>query len=196
MKFFHERVVPAAIAQYVVSADPEAVLIAHGIGSCVVVALHDPEICIGGLLHAALPLSKAGGGLAPAKYVDAGFDVLLHTMIRAGVQKQRIVVQIAGGSNLLTAPGFANTLDIGRRNIAAAELVIAREGLRIAAADVGGHGGRTVRLYVGSGKMTVQTLGQDEKVLAASHASANVVPLSAALCVADHVPGPVGGILE
>lgn len=188
MNFSVERFVPVAIGEHAVSADSGAVLVAYGIGSCVVVALHDPDIGISGMLHAALPLSNVRRGPSPGKYVDAGFDVLLHEMNQAGAQKQRLVVQIAGGSNLLTAAGFANILDIGRRNIAAAELVIAREGLRIAAAHVGGHGGRTVRLYVGSGKMTVQTLGQDEKAVAALHASANVLPLPAALCGADHVP--------
>ena len=191
MSFAAERAVRVAIGEYAVSAGPGDVLVAYGIGSCVVITFYDPHLRVGGLLHAALPLSNVGRGPRPAKYVDAGIDVLLHEMNQAGAQKQRLVVQIAGGSNLLAAPGFVNTINMGRRNIAAAELVIAREGLRIAAADVGGARGRTVRLYVGSGKMTVQTLGQDEKAVAASHASANVLPLPAALCGADHVPGHV-----
>ena len=34
-----------------------------------------------------------------------------------------------------------------------------KHGLRIAASDVGGHSGRTLRLYVGSGQVTVTTAG-------------------------------------
>jgi len=121
---------------------------------------------------------------------------MLNDMSRAGAHKERLIVQMAGGGNLLPSPGFANTFDMGRRNIAAAELVIAREGLRLAAADVGGSRGRTVRLYVGSGTMTVQVLGQDERALVAVPASANVASLPAALCGVDHAPRPAAGILE
>ncbi len=201
MKFSDEQAVRVAIGEYAlsdyaVSGGPGEVLVAYGIGSCVVITFYDPHLRVGGLLHAALPLNNVGRGPRPAKYVDAGLEAMLNDMSRAGAHKERLIVQMAGGGNLLPSPGFANTFDMGRRNIAAAELVIAREGLRLAAADVGGSRGRTVRLYVGSGTMTVQVLGQDERALVAAPASANVASLPAALCGVDYAPRPAAGILE
>lgn len=166
MKSFIECATPVGIGEFAVSADPRDILAASGIGSCLILTLHDPAIRAGGLLHAALPLKNVlGPGPWPGKYVDSGFDAMLREMTRLGARKDRLVVQMAGGSSLLSVGGAANVLDTGRRNIAAAELVVAREGMRIAAADVGGSRGRTVRLHVESGTMTVQTLGGVEEVL-------------------------------
>ncbi len=159
-----EKAVPVGLGKLVVTRDREAVLTAYGIGACVAVAVYDPRSGVAGLLHAALPLN-AGGVPQSGKYVDSGLTALLTEMVKAGAKKDRLLIRLAGGSNMLTAPGFSNVLNVGRHNAAAVELVAAREGLTIAAADVGGHSGRTVRLYAGNGVMTVQVLGQEPKVL-------------------------------
>jgi chemotaxis protein CheD len=66
---------------------------------------------------------------------------------------------------MLSAPGFKNALNIGERNVAAAEEALKMHGLKVMAQSTGGNSGRTVRLFVDTGKVTVKTLGQGEVIL-------------------------------
>jgi chemotaxis receptor (MCP) glutamine deamidase CheD len=66
---------------------------------------------------------------------------------------------------MLTSPGFKQVLNIGERNIAAAKEGLQAAGLQIKGEAVGGNSGRTVKLYVVNGLITVKTLGQGETVL-------------------------------
>jgi chemotaxis protein CheD len=66
---------------------------------------------------------------------------------------------------LLTAPGFKRALNIGERNTAAALETLTALSFRVAAQDCGGNLGRTVRLYVANGRMTVRAMGNLERDL-------------------------------
>lgn len=153
------------LGEYGVSDDPGTVLVASGLGSCVAVTLYDPVARLAGLVHAALPLNRNGRKAMPGKYVDTGVMAVLEMLLERGAQRERLVVRAAGGSTMLNPPQAMHLLDIGRRNVAALELVLARENLALQAADVGGQMGRTVRLDVGTGRMTVRALGREERVL-------------------------------
>lgn len=118
------------------------------------------------MLHALLPSaasSRDSGNVT--KFVDKGVPMLLQEMEKAGAKKRRLDVYMCGGAQMLTAPGFNNTLNIGDRNVAAAEVVLKDLGLRLLTQDTGGNSGRTVKLLVSTGKITVRTLGQGEKPL-------------------------------
>jgi chemotaxis protein CheD len=69
---------------------------------------------------------------------------------------------MAGGANMLIAPGFTSTFDIGTRNIEKARTVFQRLNLKITAEEVGGHTGRTVRVYVADSRVTVRVIGEKE----------------------------------
>jgi chemotaxis protein CheD len=119
------------------------------------------------MLHALLPTMPRGdktNGL-PAKFVDQGVPQLLKAVTVLGAQRFRLVVHVCGGAQMLTAPGFNNTLNIGERNVAAASASLQAAGFSIKAKATGGHNGRTVKLYVANGQITVKTLGQGKVVL-------------------------------
>lgn len=162
-----ENIRSVSIGELVVSKSPDDVLVAYGLGSCVAVCLYDPVSNVAGMLHALLPDSagKSSDNNAPAKFVDQGVPLLLDQVKEIGAIRSRLVVMLCGGAQMLTAPGFTNTLNIGERNVKAAQELLQASGFRIKAQDTGGNSGRTVKLYVATGQITVRSLGQKERVL-------------------------------
>ncbi len=144
------------------SREPDDVLVAFGLGSCVGVGMYDPTLHIGGLLHAVLPVSNGSDPPTP-KYVDSGIELLIGQLLKQGAVLSRLVVKMVGGANMLTAPGLSNTFDIGTRNVNAARIVLKEKGLKIRTEEVGGQIGRTVRLYVVDGRMTIRVMGGQER---------------------------------
>lgn len=157
--------IAVGLGEVKVSGNPVEILVAYGLGSCVAVAMYDPVARVAGLLHAVLPYDLNGSERLSAKYVDSGIATLLRKLAEAGANRQRLIVRLAGGANMLVAPGFNSSLNIGERNVAAARATLAAHQLKIKAEDVGGHAGRTVRLFVADGRMTVRVLGSQEKEL-------------------------------
>ncbi|PWH17740.1 MAG: chemotaxis protein CheD [Anaerolineae bacterium] len=151
------------LGEYKISHTVSDVLVAYGLGSCVGIGLYDPQLRLAGLLHAVLPSSPNGAVEKSAKYVTSGIELLLEEMIKAGAVPSRIIVRMAGGANMLTAPGFAHTFNIGTRNVEAAHETLQRLRLRLVAEEVGGTIGRTVRFYVRDGRMTIRTVGNQER---------------------------------
>ncbi len=158
-----------SIGEIVVSASPGDVLVAYGLGSCVAISMYDPQRRVGGMLHALLPSASGKNGALenPAKFVDLGVPLLIEQVLKLGADRDRLVVRFCGGAQMLTTPGFKNTLNIGHRNVQAAQTALKNAGFRIMAQDTGGNSGRTAKLYVASGEMTVRTMGKKEKPLGA-----------------------------
>ena len=153
------------LGEQAISQNPEDVLVAYGLGSCVGVVMIDPGSSIAGLLHAVLPRPTDGignGGYNASKYVEGGIEGLIEGMVKEGANKKRLVVRIIGGANMLVSSGVTRSFDIGTRNIEAAQATLNRLKMPIAAAEVGGHIGRTVRVYVANSRVTVRVIGQKE----------------------------------
>jgi chemotaxis protein CheD len=146
-----------------ISRDPQETLVAYGLGSCVGVGVYDPQARVAGLLHAILPERPAGADPLSPKYVDSGITGLLAALEAGGAERRRMVVRMAGGANMLTAPGFKQSLNIGERNVAAALAALSAHKLPVKSQEVGGHVGRTVRLYVADGRMTLRAIGNPER---------------------------------
>jgi chemotaxis protein CheD len=148
-----------------VSNDPQAVLTCLGLGSCIGFAAYDPLAKAAGMVHIVLPDSSGKMGVIPGKFADTALPALIEAMEKLGAEKRRMVVKIAGGAQMSLVAGSAGIFKTGERNLEATEIAAAEQGLKIASADVGGHSGRTLRLYVESGKVTVTTAGTETKDL-------------------------------
>ncbi len=157
--------VSVGLGEYYVSTDPEDVMVAYGLGSCLGIAMVDPVKKVSGLLHAVLPQRMNGTEPVCPRYVDCGIEILLGEMIKAGADRNRLVIRMAGGANMLLTAGVTNTFDVGTRNIASAHAVFQKIKLQLKKEEVGGHTGRTVRLYVLDGRMTVRVVGGKEQDL-------------------------------
>ncbi len=153
------------LGEQAISRDPEDILVAYGLGSCLGISMIDPISRVAGLLHAVLPESSNGSDASqqhPLKYVDTGIESLIAEMARQGASRSRLIVRIAGGANMLVSSGLTRTFDIGTRNIVTARATLQRLKLNIAAQEVGGHTGRTVRVYVAESRVTVRVIGEKE----------------------------------
>lgn len=157
------NMVPVGLGEIKVSRDPLDVLTAFGLGSCLGIGMYDPLVRVAGLLHAILPTMPNGSTEHAARYVDSGIKTLLHLILNAGGLQSRLIVRMAGGANMLVAPGFSSNLNIGSRNIEVAYATFTNLNLKLASQEVGGSIGRTVRFYVADGRMTIRTIGNQER---------------------------------
>jgi chemotaxis protein CheD len=154
------------LGEQAVSRNPEDVLVAYGLGSCVGVVMVDPISHFSGLLHAVLPRAAMGpvpGESNPFKYVESGIENMLASLLRSGANQSRLVIRIVGGANMLMASDMTRSFDIGTRNIEAARATLSRLKLPLIVAEVGGHTGRTLRVYVANGRVTVRVIGEKER---------------------------------
>ena len=144
------------IGEFVVSNASDTVIATHAVGSCIAVCVFDPMAGVAGLLHFLLPESAINPERArehPAVFADTGIPLLFQTAYRYGLIKQRAVVKLIGGAEMPPATnGWFNT---GQRNLLAARALLWRNGVFVAAEDVGGKDARTVHLSVGSGRLQV-----------------------------------------
>ncbi|HOA74620.1 MAG TPA: chemotaxis protein CheD [Phycisphaerae bacterium] len=149
------------IADMRVSRDPQVDLVTYSLGSCIGVAIWDPEVRVGGLLHYMLPQSSISPEKArtnPAMFADTGIPYLFRSAYELGAVKKRLIVKVAGGSSLLDDNG---TFNIGKRNYIILRKIFWKNGILIDAEDVGGSISRTVRLEVGTGRVTVKNRGKE-----------------------------------
>jgi chemotaxis protein CheD len=152
------------IADIKVSDDPECVIVTYALGSCIAVMLHDPARRIGGMIHYMLPLSETSPGkakLKPAMFADTGIPLLFEEMYKHGCDKRDLVVKVAGGGALYDDKGMFN---IGQRNYTVLRKLFWKNGVIIKAEDVGGAKSRTARLWVGTGKVTISSQGEEAEL--------------------------------
>ncbi len=145
------------IADFAVSKDPRDTLVTYSLGSCIGVAIWDPEAQVGGLLHYMLPESSLSPDKAkanPAMFADTGVPALFRAAYELGATKKRLVVKVAGGSQLLDDNG---TFNIGKRNYVMLRKIFWKNGILIDKEDVGGSISRTLRLRCNEGRLTLKT---------------------------------------
>ena len=148
------------VSSFRVAGNPST-LMCLGLGSCLGIALYDPEKRLGGLAHAMLPRFKEGRNkTALAKYVDTSIYLMVDEIIDRGGRKQNLWAKLVGGSRMFQS--FSQDyLDIGARNIEAAHETLKKERIRIKAEHTGGICGRTITFDLTTGKIKVRTTGKE-----------------------------------
>ena len=146
------------MGELIVSDSPNAVIACIGLGSCIAVCVHDRLAKVGGMVHVVLPQSNGANGGNPAKFADTAVPLLLGEVVKNGGARSRLIVKIAGGAQMTLAPGLRDTFKTGDRNTAQIIEALKRERISLAAADTGGNSGRTVKMYLDTGKITVRTV--------------------------------------
>lgn len=155
-----DRVV--GIAAMHVSADPDDRLVTYALGSCLGVSIYDPVVRVGGLLHLMLPDSQLDAAKAhsnPCMFADTGVPLLFRTAYALGAQKHRIVVKVAGGATAAISDSDDH-FQIGKRNIGMLRKLLWKNGVLLAAEDVGGSQvSRTMSLTLSSGDVHLRVNG-------------------------------------
>jgi chemotaxis protein CheD len=146
---------------------PGQVLTTYALGSCIGLAVYDPEAAVGGLLHFMLPdsgIDPARGRDNPYMFADTGIPLLLAQVCGLGASKRRLVVHAVGGAQMMDRD---NVFDIGKRNCLAARKILWKQGVLLTGEVVGGNLSRTLRLEIGSGRLWLQEGGEQREVVAA-----------------------------
>ena len=145
-----------------VTSKPGDVLITYALGSCIGIAIHDPVAKVGGLLHLMLPESTINPERAqqnPFVFADTGIPLLFRRAYECGAQKNRLVVSVAGGAQVLDEQEVFN---IGKRNHAAVRKILWKAGCLIKNEAVGGTAARTMRLDMETGQVWLRTSGEGD----------------------------------
>jgi len=150
------------MGELVASADPAAVLVSIGLGSCIGLALVDAGAGVAGLAHIMLPGPGDPDGRPPGTFADSGVPALLHEVKALGAQ--RLSAVIVGGAQMFGAGG-ASDAHVGARNEDAVRAALRAANIAVVAADTGGASGRTIRVRVGDALVTARIAGGSEMAL-------------------------------
>ena len=154
--------ITVGIADCKVSRDPAATIVTYALGSCIAVAIYDPHVKVGGMIHFMLPeftADSARGQANPMMYADTGLPLLLQQLIQMGASKHRLVVRAAGGAQVLAG---AEVFSIGKRNHLSLRKTLWKLGCMLHAEAIGGSNSRSLRLEIGTGRVTVREGMQGE----------------------------------
>jgi chemotaxis protein CheD len=148
-----------------VSNSPNLNLVTYSLGSCIGVAIYDPVVKVGGLLHYMLPdsaIDSAKAAAQPAMFMDTGVPALFRAAYGLRAEKHRLQIYVAGGGQMMDSTGFFN---IGKRNYESLAALLAQHGLRSQAEQVGGVVSRTMSLQLATGIVRLKVSGQAREII-------------------------------
>jgi chemotaxis protein CheD len=149
------------VADMKLSANPGDLVETHALGSCIGIAIHDPVAHVGGILHFMLPDGSVSPDRAvknPWMFASTAIPLFFKAAYELGATKQRLIVKVAGGAQLLDDHEF---FAIGKRNHTMMRKLFWQNGVLIASEHVGGTISRTMYLEIGSGHTWLRTQGKD-----------------------------------
>ena len=137
-----------------------------GLGSCVGIAMRDPQTGVGGLAHIMLPDStQIQNNSNIPKFADTGIEDLVKKVVAAGASRSRLVAKIAGGAQMFSFTSSSSLGRVGDRNVEAVKKKLNELRIPILAEDTGKNYGRTVIFYPENGNFVIRAVGQPEKVI-------------------------------
>ncbi|SFF44200.1 CheD, stimulates methylation of MCP proteins [Fontimonas thermophila] len=125
------------------------------LGSCVAACIRDPLAGVGGMNHFMLPDDERGTGGTNARYGAYAMEVLINELLKRGGQRHRLEAKVFGGGNVIRS---MTGITVGNRNAEFVLDYLAREGIVVAAHDLGGEDARKVAYHVKSGRVRVRHL--------------------------------------
>ncbi|HEV2290776.1 MAG TPA: chemotaxis protein CheD [Gemmatimonadales bacterium] len=149
------------------AAGADAEIATLGLGSCVAIILHDPEAKVGGMAHVLLPSRSLSsrGPHNPAKFPETAVPALVEEMVALGAQPRRLSARLVGGASMFANLTPMGAVQMGERNVVASRQALAALGIPVVAEATGGTAGRSVRLKVADGSVSVRTLVDGDRPL-------------------------------
>ena len=145
------------------TGDPNETIVTI-LGSCIAACVRDPISGVGGMNHFMLPESETGlSNTSPCSaatlYGNFAMEMLINSVLGMGCPRSRLEIKLFGGANFTQGPAM-----IGKKNGDFVLHYLANEGLRVAAADLGGGYGRRIHYHPASGKVKrLFLMGASEK---------------------------------
>jgi chemotaxis protein CheD len=159
----------AGPADWLVSRDPLAVLSSSPLGAGLGVAIFDPEVRVGGLLHALLPDSGTDPARAaerPGFFLDTGLATLLGGVLELGARPERLLICAAGGGRILDESA---DFKLGGCICDALHCWLAGHGMKLHAEETGGVENWILRLNLPLGQIRARRVSSlEEQILCAA----------------------------
>ena len=129
------------------------------LGSCVSACIRNPKTNVGGMNHFMLPQKTISvptltSDTTAARYGNWAMEVLINEVLKYGGNKKDLEVKLFGGGKVLDNL----TADIGKRNINFVFDFLDKEGIAVAAHDVGDYFPRKLLYFPHTGKVKVRKL--------------------------------------
>jgi len=122
---------------YVGEAQP--LILEASLGTCVGLAIWDPEAGIGGLYHLLLAEPRTSeGSYQPEKYATTGLPIFLKALLKAGATHPNLKAWIAGGALVGPLEKYDLDLDIGGRTAERVMEFLADQKISVNKSETGG----------------------------------------------------------
>lgn len=150
-------VITVGVSDMKVSSNEGDILVTYSLGTCVAIAVNDPASKVVGLLHYQLPSRDSAPGCEfknPYMFAETGIPILMKELLTHGASRKTMSVMIIGGASIAWDKVLYN---IGEKNCNAAHKYLREAGVVDFYEETGGEIWRTVKLYVGSKDVVVET---------------------------------------
>lgn len=145
---------------------PDDVLVTVGLGSCVAVALYDPESRVGGLAHVMLPDPSSARSATPiGRFGSTAVAALIDVMEAQGANRENVFARLVGGATMFEGVLTGPTKGLGERNVLAVRRALDAAGVPVHGENVGGAHGRSVYFHIDDGRVLVTSVRQGNVVL-------------------------------
>lgn len=149
------------------AGNSEYVIVANGVGSCIIIILYDQLARIGGAAHAILPsandshetvkkFERDGEGKLFVKYADQAVDMLIEEIELLGGSRDHLVAKLVGGAHMF-ALLEGDQHGIGWKNTEAAREALKKFGIVIETEVIGGTVGRNMHFDCATGIVEIIT---------------------------------------
>jgi chemotaxis protein CheD len=137
-----------------------------GLGSCVGLCISDGDAKVSGVAHVMLPqaFDKTLSD-RPAKFADTGFYHFLDVLEGLGADRTRMKAVMVGGAQVLHSKTINSVMEFGARNTQMLRELLNEQGIPLVASDVGGNQGRSMIYDTRTGRVTVRTMTEPDKVV-------------------------------
>lgn len=141
---------------HLVTEDKELAIVTL-LGSCVAACIRDTRTGIGGLNHFLLPEENSVGGAVSGslRYGANAMEVLINDILRRGCSKEHLEAKVFGGGNVIDTSASET---VGDRNSKFVIDYLRREGIKVAASDLGGTRARRIFFFPDTGRVSVLRL--------------------------------------
>lgn len=156
----------AGMGEMKITDDPEVVLTALGLGSCVGVLLYERARRIAAMLHIVLPESRGrqDDDDKRFRFADRAIPEAIRQLQTKGANPSHLKAVIAGGAAMFSF-GPTSHINIGQDNIAAVREQLRLARIPILAEDTGGNVSRTLIFDLESAQVSIKRAGGQEEPL-------------------------------
>jgi putative nucleotidyltransferase with HDIG domain len=151
----------ASGSYYVGESKP--LILGAALGTCVGLAICDPDNGIGGLSHLLLaePRSQADH-LQPEKYATTGLPIFLTSLVAAGASEENLNAWIAGGALVGPVEDYDIELDIGGHTAERVLDFLANQKISIKKSETGGFFSCNLSLNMQNWECTIEPAGSEK----------------------------------